>query len=91
MAILHIKAKPNARQNSLLLAPDGTVTVRLKAPPQDGKANACLLQYLAEVFGLPKSSLTLLTGHTAPFKKIEVSGVTDEQVQAVLRQHASLS
>ncbi|ALD21615.1 DUF167 domain-containing protein [Hymenobacter sp. DG25A] len=91
MAILHIKAKPNARQNALLLAADGTITVRLKAPPQDGKANACLLEYLAQVLGQPKSNLELLTGHTAPFKKIAVAGLTDEQALAVLRQYASLS
>ena len=91
MAILHIKAKPNARQNALLLAPDGAITIRLKAPPQDGKANACLLEYLAKLLGQPKSSLELLTGHTAPFKKIEVAGLTDEQALAVLKQHASPS
>ncbi|AIZ63262.1 hypothetical protein PK28_05370 [Hymenobacter sp. DG25B] len=91
MATLHIKAKPNARQNALLLSADGSITVRLKAPPQDGKANACLLEYLAGIFGLPKSSLELLTGHTAPFKKIAVAGLTDEQALAVVRQHATLS
>lgn len=91
MAILHIKAKPNARQNALLLTADGTITVRLKAPPQDGKANACLLEFLAKVLGQPKSNLELLTGHTAPFKKIEVTGINDEQALTVLRQYATLS
>ncbi|WP_303312155.1 DUF167 domain-containing protein [Hymenobacter sp. BT730] len=91
MAILYIKAKPNARQNALVLAPDDAITIRLKAPAQDGKANACLLEYLAKLLGQPKSSLELLTGHTAPFKKIEVAGITDEQALAVLRQHTTLS
>lgn len=84
MPILHLKARPNAHANQLLMAPDGTVTVRLQAPPQDGKANAVLLAYLAAVFGVAKSSVTLLSGHTAPFKKVEVAGLTEEAFREAL-------
>lgn len=84
MPVLHLKAKPNGRRNQLEIAPDGSVTVRLNAPAQDGKANACLLGYLAEVFGVAKSSLTLLSGHTAAFKKVEVGGLSAEKFEAVL-------
>lgn len=84
MAILHLKAKPNGRRNQLEVAADGTVTVRLQAPAQDGKANACLLGYLAEVFGVSKSSVTLLSGHTAPFKKVEITGLPESELTAVL-------
>lgn len=84
MAVLHLKAKPNARRNQLEVAPDGSVAVRLNAPAQDGKANACLLGYLAEVFGVAKSGLTLLSGHTAPFKKVEIAGLSVQEVEAVL-------
>ena len=86
MPVLHLKARPNGRRNQLEVAPDGAVTVRLNAPAQDGKANACLLSYLAEVFGVSKSSITLLSGHTSPFKKVEVAGLTEAEFQAVLRQ-----
>ena len=86
MPVLHLKAKPNARRNLLELAPDNTVTVRLNAPAQDGKANSCLLGYLAEVFGVSKSNITLLGGHTAPFKKVEVGGLSEEQFRLVLER-----
>ena len=84
MATLHLKAKPNARQNALELAADGTLTVRLHAPAQDGKANDCLLRFLAVVLGVPRSRLTLLSGHTAPFKKIDVSDLTEAELRARL-------
>ncbi|WP_165370435.1 DUF167 domain-containing protein [Hymenobacter persicinus] len=87
MAILHLKAKPNARANQLLVAPDGSVTVRLQAPAQDGRANACLLAYLAEVFGVSKSSLTLLAGHAAPFKKVNLPTVDAATLLAVLDRY----
>ncbi|GAB2957754.1 DUF167 domain-containing protein [Hymenobacter coalescens] len=87
MATLHLRAKPNARQNELLQAPDGSLTVRLHAPAQDGKANDCLLRFLAEVLAVPRSSLTLLSGHTAPFKKVDVPGLTDAELRAALAAH----
>lgn len=90
MPVLHLKAKPNGRRNQLEVAPDGTVTVRLNAPAQDGKANACLLGYLAEVFSVSKSSLTLLSGHTAPFKKVEVGGLAEAEFRAALARYATV-
>ncbi|GGG52704.1 DUF167 domain-containing protein [Hymenobacter glacieicola] len=86
MPVLHLKAKPNGRRNQLEIAPDGSVTVRLNAPAQDGRANACLLSYLAEVFGVAKSSLTLVSGHTGPHKKVAVAGLTAQEFQAVLER-----
>ncbi len=88
-ATLHLKAKPNSKKNQLLVAADGTVTVRLQAPAQDGKANACLLTFLAEVFGVSKSSITLVTGHTAPFKKVQFDTMEDSTFQQVLTQYQS--
>jgi len=82
--ILHLQAKPNARRNQLLPGPAGRWLVRLAAPPQDGQANAVLLAFLAELFGVAKRDVVLLSGHTAPFKKIEISGVSDEAGAAVL-------
>ncbi|HEX8327335.1 MAG TPA: DUF167 domain-containing protein [Hymenobacter sp.] len=84
--ILHLRAKPNARQNQLLRAADGSITVRLQAPPQEGHANAVLLAFLADIFNVPKSRVVLLSGHTSPFKKVEIEGLSDEAGQAVLAQ-----
>ncbi|WP_324672015.1 DUF167 domain-containing protein [Hymenobacter sp. GOD-10R] len=90
-ATLHLKAKPNSKANQLVVAADGSLTVRLKAPAQDGKANACLLAYLAELFGVSKSSVTLVTGHTAPFKKVVLETVDAIRLQQVLAQHQQQS
>ena len=85
--ILHLHAKPNARRTQLLPGPDGRWLVRLAAPPQDGQANAVLLAFLAEVFGVPKRDVTLLSGHTAPFKKVEISGLSDEAGATALARY----
>ena len=84
MFILHLRAKPGAKTTALQVAADGSVSVRLQAPAQDGKANACLLAYLAGLFGVSKSSVALLSGHTAPFKKVRIDGIEEPAGQAVL-------
>jgi uncharacterized protein (TIGR00251 family) len=87
--ILHLQAKPNARQNQMLPGSAGRWSVRLAAPPQDGKANAVLLAFLAEVFGVNKSSVQLLSGHTAPFKKVEIISLSDEEGAIALARYTA--
>jgi uncharacterized protein (TIGR00251 family) len=84
---IHLQAKPNARRSQLLPGPDGRWLVRLAAPPQDGQANAELISFLAELFGVSKRDVQLLSGHTAPFKKVEISGVSDEAGAAILTRY----
>ena len=86
MAILHLKAKPGSRVNQLIVAPDGSVTIRLNAPAQEGKANAALQAYLAATFSIAKNRVILLAGHTSPFKKVELVEVSDAQLEAVLER-----
>ncbi len=85
--LLHLHAKPNARRSQLLPGPDGRWLVRLAAPPQDGQANAELLRLLAGIFGVAKREITLVSGHTAPFKKVAISGVSDEAGAAILARY----
>ncbi len=87
--ILHLHAKPNARRNQLLPGPDGRWVVRLAAPPHEGQANAVLLAFLAELFGVPKRAVQLLSGHTAPFKKVEIGDLSDEAGAAVLARYGT--
>lgn len=86
---LHLHAKPNARRNQLLPGPDGRWLVRLAAPPHEGQANAVLLAFLAETFGVPRRDVQLLSGHTAPFKKVEIGGLSDEAGAAVLARYGT--
>ncbi len=91
MAILHLKAKPGSHTSQLLVGPDGAVTARLAAPAHDGQANAALQGLLATTFGLAKRDVTLLAGHTAPFKKVELAGLSDEVLARALAELRGLA
>lgn len=82
--ILHVKAKPNARTIQMLRSPAAGRVVRLPVSAQHRQANACLLKVLAQMFGVDKSSHTLLSGHTAPFKKVAVNGIDEVKNLAVV-------
>ena len=74
MAILLIKAKPNARVASLAQQADGSWLAQLKSPPVDGKANAELISLVARQFGYPKSSVSVKSGAGSRIKRVEIPG-----------------
>lgn len=49
---------------------DMWLAVRVRAVPEDGKANAALIALIAKVAGLPKSSIEITAGHTARLKTL---------------------
>jgi uncharacterized protein YggU (UPF0235/DUF167 family) len=46
--------------------------VRVAAAPADGVANDDVIRLLAKALGLPKSDLTIVSGHAARLKRIEL-------------------
>jgi uncharacterized protein YggU (UPF0235/DUF167 family) len=51
---------------------DGTVKIKLAAVPEDDKANAALLAFLAAHYGVPAAAVELLSGATSPRKRVRV-------------------
>ncbi len=54
-----IKVKSNSAQQKINEEADGSLTISLKSPPVDGKANAELIKLLANKFTVPKSKITI--------------------------------
>jgi len=51
---------------------------RVRAVPEDGKANAAIAEVLAKWLGVPKSSVTLAAGAKSRIKTLHVAGRPDE-------------
>ncbi|MFB2918884.1 MULTISPECIES: DUF167 domain-containing protein [Aerosakkonema] len=67
-----IKVKPNSKQQKIEEAADGSLSVHLKSPPVDGKANEELIKLLAEKFDVPKSKITIKSGLSSKTKLVEI-------------------
>ena len=51
---------------------DGTLKVKIAAPPEKGKANDALCAFLAEHFKVPRSAVTIVSGRSAAVKLVKV-------------------
>ena len=74
-----LRVMPRAAQDKIAgLAPvaEGVVELKIgvKAPPEDGKANAAVIKLLAKAWKVPKSSLSIIKGATDRRKVILVAG-----------------
>jgi uncharacterized protein len=86
--IIKVKLTPRASKNEITgIMDDGTIKIRLTAPPVDGKANQALLVFLADVLTLASSKIRIISGQTSHTKLISVSGLTrDEMIQQFQRK-----
>ena len=66
-----MKVMPRAKAN-VVVPKDGVLYVRTTAVAADGKANEAVVKLLAKHFDVPKSSITVVRGHTSRIKSIEV-------------------
>lgn len=70
--LLRIKVKPNSRVDEISREADGTLSIKIKAPPVEGKANKYLSEYIAGRLGIAPSRVTLLKGAGAAHKTLEI-------------------
>ena len=81
-AALTIKIVPKANRTELVgLEEDGTIKVRLMAPPVEGQANDELTIFLAEFLGVPQDSIEVVAGLDRRKKLVSVLNVEAEEVE----------
>jgi uncharacterized protein len=69
---MQVKVKPNAKVSQLIEAEDGSLIAQLRSPPVEGKANAELIQLLAEKFQVSRSQVRIYSGQRSRVKYIEI-------------------
>ncbi|BAZ42867.1 hypothetical protein NIES4101_88370 [Calothrix sp. NIES-4101] len=69
---IRVKVKPNSKIPRIIEEDNKNLTIYLKSPPVDGKANQELIQVLAEKFNVPKSSITIKSGLSSRQKLVEI-------------------
>jgi len=70
---LAVRVTPRASRNEIVgILADWTIKVRLAAPPVDDEANRALIEFLADILGVPKSRLDIVAGATGRDKLIAV-------------------
>jgi hypothetical protein len=68
---LHIQ--PGARKTEIAGLHGDALKIRLAAPPVDGKANAALIDFLADRFAVTRSAVVLKSGQASRRKIVEIA------------------
>jgi uncharacterized protein len=79
-----LRVQPRASKDEVAGEMAGALKVRLQAPAVEGRANEALIEFLAQLLKTPKSAVRILSGDRSRTKRIEIRGVTGQQIQALL-------
>ncbi len=86
-AAITVKVTPRAKKTEVAgLMDDGTIKIRVAAPPVEGAANEALIAFLAQTFGLPKAQIDIVAGAASERKLISLVGISPEQVNDAIRR-----
>jgi len=86
--VLAVRVQPRASKDEIAGEMDGALKVRLRAPAVEDRANQALIDFLAELLKTPRSAVSILSGERSRVKRIEIRGVTRQQVLNLLVHEA---
>ena len=81
---LQIKVIPSSSKDCIVGWLDDTLKIKVKAPPDKGKANKAVINVIEKSFVLLKGTVQIESGFTSSKKVITISGYTDHEITAKL-------
>jgi len=76
-----VKAHPRAKKNAITGELGDALKVSLTTPPVEGRANEACIEFFSKLLKVPRSSVTIASGHTSRNKVIHVAGVNGQYVR----------
>ncbi|MEW6718662.1 MAG: DUF167 domain-containing protein [Chloroflexota bacterium] len=81
-AALAIRVTPRAKRDEIAeIKSDGSIRIRLAAPPVEGQANEALIQFLSKVLGVPRSRIEIVAGERGRDKLVSIMDMPAEEVE----------
>ena len=84
-ATFAVKVHPRAKRNAITGEVGDALKLSLTAPPIEGRANEACVEFLARLLKLPRSSVTIASGHSSRRKVIRVVGLSTEEIRRRIR------
>ena len=83
--IITIRVIPRAKKSEISqVLDDGTIKIRLTAPPVEGKANQALVRFLADVFDISPSNIEIISGVKGRKKIVLIEGINQKTARAII-------
>jgi uncharacterized protein YggU (UPF0235/DUF167 family) len=78
---LRLRVSPGARSAEVVGRHGEAWKVRVAAAPEGGRANDAVVRLLADKLSLPREAVTLVSGHGARDKIVQLTGLDSTQVE----------
>jgi uncharacterized protein len=85
---VRLRVAPGATRAGVVGRHGNAWKLRVTAPAEGGRANDAVVRLLAETLALPRSSVTLVSGHSARDKIVELAGVEPDDIERRLSSAA---
>lgn len=80
------KIVPGSSRTGISGVLNGLLKVKISAPAEKGKANQCLIEFLAKELGVKKTAVSIISGQTNPIKQIQISGISSDELLEKLKK-----
>jgi uncharacterized protein (TIGR00251 family) len=81
---LAVRVQPRARRDEIAGERGGSLLVRVRAPPLEGKANAAVCRLLARRLGLAPGRVAVVRGVSSRDKLVEIEGIEADELRRLL-------
>ena len=78
--VFGVKVVPGSSRTAICGLLDEMVKIKVSAAPEKGKANKCLLDFLAKQLGVRKNAVKIVSGKGNPVKSVQVTGISVVQL-----------
>lgn len=83
---IHVKVIPRATKDQISgFMQDGTLKIRITAPPVDGKANQALVEFLSASFGIHRDQISIISGASSRIKILQIRGISEREFQEKIK------
>jgi len=87
-AAITVRVTPRTARDEIHdILDDGTIKIRLTAPPVEGKANKELVKFLSSILDVPPSAIEILAGQSGHDKLLSIMGLSSQEVQKKILNH----
>ena len=70
--VLDLHVQPGAKRSEFAGKHGERLKVRLAAPAHEGRANAALIEFLADYYRVPKKNVTIASGERSRAKRVVI-------------------
>lgn len=85
--VIRLFVQPKSSSNRITGIHGDAVKVCIAAPPVEGRANSEIIKFLAKIFHLPKTAVSIKSGHQSRTKRFLLAGLAPADAEKIVRRH----